>query len=424
MIDPEDRFFSESQSYFGSSENPKTEAHCRVWDWDQLRLIKVKGTAKILLPEQEIEISIVRKLIDSLSPKVCAITVDDDGLVTGLSTDLEDDDTLFYPHLPFSMFDSIKGCRTIQYSKLQELDRLGPGVDLSSYEDETGATHKVSFKFNPLEKPLRLQMAWDELHLLQKLHPHPNVVPFDRVVLDDEDVKPRVLGFTTKYIPGGTLENLTMPFRFAWLRQLTRLVDFLNLEMGIMHQDIAPRNLLIDPDTNNILLFDFDRAARGENGLFNGRDDVAGVVFTIYELITRDTHFTDNPHWERTIDSVQSVSEWPCNHQLDADVSEFRNFLDGWIKKRTTDKTKDIERYLNAPERDRFIWPDLPTAPDYDVPFKIRVKSDGEAIWRTGVRYRRNALGMGQYCFRWERPPQSRLLNKAKAEATSVVDEE
>lgn len=103
-----------------------------------------------------------------------------------------------------------------------------------------------------------------------------------------------MIGFATKYIPGGTLAdptNLNVPFRFEWLQQLTRLVDFLNPELGIMHQDIAPRNLLIDPDTNKILLFDFNWAVSRKELLLDSRDDGTGVVFTLYEIITNDTHF-------------------------------------------------------------------------------------------------------------------------------------
>ncbi|KAI9743942.1 MAG: hypothetical protein M1818_002676 [Claussenomyces sp. TS43310] len=118
-----------------------------------------------------------------------------------------------------------------------------------------------------------------------------------------------MIGFTTKYIPGGTLENPKVPFRFEWIQQLTQLVDFLNLELGIMHQGIAPRNLLIDPDTHKLLLFDFDWVACGKKGLLDGRDDVTNVVFTLYELITNDTHFTSIPHWERNMDTVQSIPE-------------------------------------------------------------------------------------------------------------------
>lgn len=196
-----------------------------------------------------------------------------------------------------------------------------------------------------MDKPQRLQTAWDELNLLRSLPPHPNIVPFDRIVL--EDVESRVIGFTTKYISGGTLDNINVPFRFEWLQQLTQLVDFLNLELGIMHQDIAPRNLLTDPDTHKILHFDFDWAANGKKRLLEGRDDVTAVVFTLYELITNDTQFTSIPHWNRTLDMVQSISEWACSLELDCDVSKFRNFLNDWVGTRKSDG--DLERYLNAP---------------------------------------------------------------------------
>lgn len=230
---PQDGFFSEGQGYFGPRENPMTETHCNVWDWDRLRMVKVKGTAKLFPPDEDVEITILAQFADYLSPEVRAITVDDDGLLAGVSTDPEEDDTPFVAYLPFSMAESLADCRTIQFSKLQELGRLGPGVDLLSYEDEFGIPQKVAFKFNPLEKLQRLQMAWNELNLLKSLPPHPNIVPFDRVVL--EDVESRVIGFTTKYISGGTLDNAKVPFRFEWLQQLTQLVDFLNLELGIMH---------------------------------------------------------------------------------------------------------------------------------------------------------------------------------------------
>ncbi|KAJ5789136.1 uncharacterized protein N7518_006147 [Penicillium psychrosexuale] len=406
MINPQDRFWSEGQNYYGPRDNPTTETYCNVWDWDQIRMLKIKGTAKLFPPEEDRELSILARFVDNLSPEVRAITVDDDGLLTGVSTNPEEDETLFFAYIPLSLCGSLADCRTIQYSKLQELDRLGPGVDIVSYENESRIPQKVVFKFNVLNKPLRMQMAWDEINILTRLPPHPNIIPFDRVVLEDQES--RVIGFTTKYILGGTLANPKIPFRFEWLQQLTQVVDFLNLELGIMHQDIAPRNLLIDPCTNKIVVFDFDWAASGKRRLYEGRDDVTGIAFTLYELITNDTSFSDIPHWDRHIDMVQSI-EWIVNRELDSDVSKFRNFLSEWIATRRADG--DMERYLKAPHR--VTWPDLPTPPDYDVPFEIGTTRDGKPHWMTGRRSRFTAMKMEQYCFRWERPPQSRSLIEA-----------
>ncbi|EED12302.1 hypothetical protein TSTA_003600 [Talaromyces stipitatus ATCC 10500] len=193
-------------------------------------------------------------------------------------------------------------------------------------------------------------------------------VPSDPIVL--EDVKSRVIGLTTKYIPGGNLENPDVPFLFEWLKQLTQLVDFLDLELGIMHQDIAPRNLVIDPKTHKLLLFDFYW------GFMWGKR-------------SRGWPRRQIPHWDRNIDMVQSMSEWPCNRDLDLHVSTFRNFLNELVAIQNSDG--DMERYLNAPKR--LTWPDLPTAPDYSVPFESGKSTDGETIWRTGrsaVKTKRN----------------------------------
>ena len=411
MINPKERFFSEGQSYFGPREDPAAETHCNVWDWDQLRMVKVQGTAKLFPPEVDEEVNVLRPFADYLSLEIRAIIVDDDGLLTGVSTDPLDDNTMFIAYLPFSTVKSLANCRTVQYSRLQELDRLGPGVDLSSYKDESGHQQTVAFKFDPSSAKQRcLEMAWNEVNLLNVLPPHPNILPLDRIVL--EDLESRIVGFTTPYIPGGTLENPNVPFRFEWLQQLTEVVDFLNLELGVMHQDIAPRNLLIHPDTGKLLLFDFNWAACGEKGLREGRDDVTGVAFTLYELITNDTHFTSIPHWERDMETLQSIPDWTRARDLDADVSTFRKFLNDWVATRKSNG--DMEWYLNAPKRP--TWPDLPTPPDYDVPFEHGTLANGEINWMRGPRTRRCAMELGQYCFRWERPPQSMSLKKIEKE--------
>ncbi|KAK4133731.1 hypothetical protein BT67DRAFT_442647 [Trichocladium antarcticum] len=113
----------------------------------------------------------------------------------------------------------------------------------------------------------------------------------------------RVVGFTTPYIAGYTLkENDTRIFKLKYLeQQATKVVDHPNLQLVIVHGDICPWNLLIDPSTDSIQLFDFNSGAKlgregdEENNLeFQydaDRDDVKFVIVTVYELITREFNF-------------------------------------------------------------------------------------------------------------------------------------
>ena len=122
-----------------------------------------------------------------------------------------------------------------------------------------------------------------------RLPPHPNIVPFDKVVVDE--LEGGCVGFTTKYIPGGTLdENRSRTFKLKWLHQLIKIIDELNLNLGIAHQDVSPRNLVIDDDENDsLMIFDFNFSSRiGTPAYKEACNDVKGVLFTIYELITRD----------------------------------------------------------------------------------------------------------------------------------------
>lgn len=105
------------------------------------------------------------------------------------------------------------------------------------------------------------------------------------------------------------------------------------------------------------------------------------------------------------METVQDMSEWICNRELDSGVSTFRKFLNEWVTTRRSGD--DMQRYLHAPNR--LSWPDLPTPPDYSVPFEFGTTLEGETIWLTGVRLIRSAMETGQYVFQWRRPPQSRL---------------
>ncbi|KAF6791390.1 hypothetical protein CSOJ01_14369 [Colletotrichum sojae] len=253
----------------------------------------------------------LKKHIDAVSPDVCAIHVSRDGNFTSTSTNPEDDETTCAYYPPLDSLRRPDGIKTITRTDLKEIDRLTPHVDLVFHESSPGvnSVRKVVFKYNMLG--LRVPDLWDEMNLWMRLPRHPHVVPFDRVVVDELDGN--VIGFTSVCIPGGTLDaNRLRVFKLKWLEQLTRVVDDLNLKHGFMHQDIAARNLLIDPETDDLLLFDFNYSACiGTAGHFNDRDDVKGVIYTLYEIITGDEHFREVPHDSQSPADVQTMRTWP-----------------------------------------------------------------------------------------------------------------
>lgn len=56
---------------------------------------------------------------------------------------------------------------------------------------------------------------------------------------------------------------------------------------------------MVDPSTDAIISFDFNYSRRISNiGYSKTRDDVKGVIFTLYEIITRDTHFREHNYDE------------------------------------------------------------------------------------------------------------------------------
>lgn len=109
-----------------------------VWDWDQLRMVKLKGTAKIFPPGEGTRFKFwpdsptpYRRKFAQLPLTIMGSLLESPQSRTKM--------TLSVSHsFPFSSVPSLADCHIIQYSKRRELDRLGPAVDLSSYENEFG----------------------------------------------------------------------------------------------------------------------------------------------------------------------------------------------------------------------------------------------------------------------------------------------
>ncbi|KAL2892026.1 hypothetical protein HOO65_011384 [Ceratocystis lukuohia] len=139
-------------------------------------------------------------------------------------------------------------------------------------------------------------------------------------------------------------------------KRVLKVVDNLNLEYGITHQDIAPRNLLIDESTDSIMLFDFNFAARmdcpspveGEEYV-EDRNDIKGVIFTTYEIITQDNSLRNIPHEDQNIDSLTSKWVKHLEVKLDHPGASYQLLLQEWQDRRAGVCIGDVARVIDLP---------------------------------------------------------------------------
>ena len=250
-----------------------------------------------------------------------------------------------------------------------------------------------------------------------RLPEHPNIVPFDRIVVDELDG--RIVGFTTTYISGGTLkDNQTRKFKLKWLKELIGVIDDLNLKFGVSHQDVAPRNLLINEETDSLMLFDFNYSACiGIEGYVEERNDVKGVYFTMYEIITRDMEPRSIRYDHQHLSSIMQ-KEWMKHPdvELDHPVSEFRKVLTDWFVKRDIGKIITI----NSEAPISLNWPALPS-PTLFEPGDYYV-SGGKWPPMTLNSFRRKEWGNreGYKILDWQRPPQAKLISKDLANIAAI----
>jgi len=157
-------------------------------------------------------------------------------------------------------------------------------------------------------------------------------------------------------------DNMSRTFGIKHLEQLLGAVDYLNLELGIVHGDIFLTNLLIDPETDQLKIFDFNMGSKlgwegnaknhGIYGYEADRNDVKMAVFTLYEIITRDMHFREESFLSELDVSMVFDIEVRQKHSsvnLDAgvDVAEYRRVLDAWAMSRT-EADKMVTRWTEA----------------------------------------------------------------------------
>ncbi|KAK2597821.1 hypothetical protein N8I77_012582 [Diaporthe amygdali] len=425
MINPDWRFWAPSGEI-----SPGGPSKWYIFDTDQRRMIVVTMDGE--QEEEEVAIEHLKRHVEDLDPGVFEIYVSDDGDLISTSSNPEDDrmEAVNYPLL--SSFANPADVKTVRRQHMRELERLSPEVDLVEYTDpamDEARPEKLVFKYICLSQSIVFR--WDEMQISMHLPPHPNIVPLDRVVIEELEGRPVVIGFTTRFVPGGTVcDNIARVFKLKYLKQLIKVIDDLNLKYGIEHQDVAPRNLLVDEENDNLLLFDFNYSGpvggrpRPNGGLRyeEVRNDVKGVIFTLYEIITQDAHFRRVQHAQQNSDDVYKLETWTQHPdvKLDHPVADYRSVLNEWVEARKTGPK--ITVYTEAPEY--IEWPDLGQPPgDYVV--NLGDLPVGHPLLTPMWRYERKSAwqaGMDVIC--WERPSQESIKEGIHILATGEVVEE
>ncbi|KAI0555990.1 hypothetical protein F4679DRAFT_520630 [Xylaria curta] len=243
---------------------------------------------------------------------------------------------------------------TVDRSHLTEIDRLAPRVDVM--EDNRNGQRIVAKWFLG-----DARHAWREMLTLQSMPHHSHIVPIHNIILDNE----RIVGWCSKHVDGTDLEIDKSQFKMKWLIQLTRTLDYLHLELGILHGDLQLKNILVERETDNVLLIDFENAAMMNETQLQW--EFNQLTWSVYEIVTHDMALVEEKLYDITPDDenpdafyacdpsvINEMSEWPVRTNLDCKSEEIRHYLQDWIQRRkalclTTPKTPVRISYADLP---------------------------------------------------------------------------
>ncbi|QPC70085.1 hypothetical protein HYE68_000837 [Fusarium pseudograminearum] len=312
MLKPEERFFALEGSIY-----PGGPSTWYIMDWDQRRLVSV--TMDEELESEDPAVEHLSKHIDDLEPDVFEIRVSSQGDLISTSTDPEDDNTFCPFYAPLEAIEKPEDIQVVPRSKLQELGRLGPLVDL--------VTDLQTSK--PSEK-----MSW-------------------------------------KVVASGS-------------------------QPSISQEELSMRT---DLESSN-------SARIGDLGYSQARNDVDGVLLTVYELITGDYELRSMEHEQQKVSDIEGI-EWTKHPdvQLDHPVAEFRKVLDQWSSERRKDSNR-INTFKDAPNY--IEWPTMPQPPPSEVVINYTTGpvKEPKVLWSTE---RRDMLAQGKVVLNWQRPAQIKL---------------
>ncbi|KAK3389596.1 hypothetical protein B0H63DRAFT_556722 [Podospora didyma] len=351
-----------------------------VHDFDQRRTLTVFTATREDAEDKQFVLEALDKIVDTpkiAQPDVIAITLSEKGTLRSFSTNMDHDHTMIPCYSLIQDFHALlPNPPTIRRSDLTEVDRLGIQADHVTYTPQLGQPPKhVAFKYYFTE--IHRDSFWLEISTLIQIPRHPNIVPFDRLVVETVGDKEKVLGLTTPFCGGDTIdEQPSVVFTLAHLTQLLEAIDYLNLTLGIVHGDIRTHNLI--------------------------RTDVHYAVITVFDIITRQAaeRFDGLFLHEVNRADILSLEKWEKHPSvaLDSDhpgdTEPYRQALKAWVEKRDAIDEKNF--ILTHPIK----WIPRPEFPE--------VYHFG-SMQRVGAQMRQVIEPRGDPFPKWHRPPSRHL---------------
>ena len=190
----------------------------------------------------------------------------------------------------------------------------------------------------------------------------------------------------------------------AICRVLLLVIDDLEPDITKVTFPAAGEVMFVDPSTDKLVVIDFGLAAYiGSEHEYRHRNDVNGVIYTLYEILTHDNHFRDCVHPDNYhIEDVTSMEEWPLQIDLEPglDVQTLRSMVMKWaeIRHQNGPRRDLIHNTFTIPKMPEPRWSKMTT--DEEVPLVVEESSIFQSI------------STGEKGVRWERTPKSKLCNQ------------
>ncbi len=287
--------------------------------------------------DEDTAIQILSRCVDCLDDSIQTIEVEQDGSLT--FTTEEAVGKFSFPVYGGEPKD------VVSESALDLVDRLDWSVNLVRLKgrQDSEAESKQLFVYKRTLIPQRIQRCANEIQILKGVSGREDFIQLHKVVTEGDSLC--VVGFTTHYIPGRSLLDYNLSFRFSWLDDITKAIDHLNFVLGVIHNDVAAHNILIDSRTDTPKIIDFDRSfTRSTTGYdvfceksgalmkLSEETDTVSVICAIYEALTKDR--SHGSHDSSKIEEMPSWAPIMPIEEVEGGIDAYIEHLNKWVHKR------------------------------------------------------------------------------------------